>query len=370
MMQARPRTRRGFSLVELLVVLSIIVIVVSLIVPALGRVRTTARTQETRNLLTQISQAMSAFQTDNKRLPGYFTPAEMGSAENATRGFSTSQNVMLELAGGLANPADPNYASYPSVGPIAARAVKVNVNTIGTEGGSGAGINTTAAYFTPSEKYYRRQNGVDGGERCGVPEHAGVPELVDAWGCPIVIWVADPAATGPINVSADFARQTWAGNNPPARFYWNSNAAVFGNNGPSGSPYVGSRRIRQENTSLLHFGEAGKVESLVGLLGNPGAPNPWVESGSRPAINEIFPSAARGTFVIHASGPNGIFLGRDERGGRTAIATGTRTLYYGLNFKAPNGSGDINGVFRTDDRGNRASIDILSEFDDLIAWGG
>lgn len=353
------RGRPGFSLVELLVVLAIIVLVISIIVPALGRVRNAARKQDTRSRVEELTKAMQLFTLDNRRTPGYFTQAEMGMVDNATRGFSQSQNVMLDLAGGITT---QTGAGIVSVGPMndANKRVNVNVNLSGTgNSGSAQGINK-AAYYNPGDKYYRKQDGVEGGDRTGVPEHAQLPELIDANGAPLLLWVADSVATGPINVPTDFARDQWALNNPPARFYWNSNAAML-----NGSPGIGTRRILQSGTSgsLLHQSVPGKSISLVGLLGNPGSPKAFTNADALPAI---LPSASRGAFLIQSAGEDGVYLGKVDRGGKqlsTPPLPVAQTLYYGLNFRNP----DNTPI--TDSNGNTKSADVIENFDDVISWG-
>lgn len=360
------RVRPGFSLVELLVVLAIIVLVISIIVPALGRVRSAAKKQDTKSRNAELGKAIELFNLDNKRLPGYFTQAEMGMADNVTRGFSQSQNVMLDLAGGVTT--EPVGTGVVSAGPMndATKRVNVAVNIIGgtlstSSSSSAAGLNK-AAYYTPGDKYYKLQDGVYGGEREGVAEHAQIPEVVDAWGAPVLVWMQNSVASGPINVPSDFARDQWAINNPAARFYWNSNSAML-----SEMPAIGDKRVRQDNLvpngSILHASVPGKSISLVGLLGNPGSPKAFVTADPLPTI---LPSAARGSFAVHSAGLDGVYLGKLDRGGKRLSAPPmpvANTLYYGLNFRNADNSAIL------DANGNTKSVDVIDEFDDLVTWG-
>ncbi len=353
------RVRPGFSLVELLVVLAIIVLVISIIVPALGRVRNEAKKQDTRTRVDELMKAMQLFELDNKRLPGYFTQAEMGMVDNFTRGFSQGQNVMLDLAGGVTN--DPVGAGVVSAGPMndATKRANVNVNTIGTGGGSSSAVGLNkAAYYTPGDKYYKLQDGILGGERESVAEHKQIPDLVDAWGTPLLVWVQDSVASGPINVPSDFARDQWALNNPAARFYWNTNTAFL-----NASPAIGDKRILQSGAkgSILHQSVPGKSISLVGLLGNPGSPKPFVVGDALPVI---LPSASRGSFMVQSAGLDGVYLGKADRGGKSLGGmTVPFTMYYGLNFR------NTDNTEIKDSNNNNKSIDILDTFDDVVSWG-
>ena len=343
--RALPITR-GFSLVELLVVIAIIALVVSIVIPAVGSARRQAKRSDTINLANSLSQACSQFNLDQRRLPGYFTAREMGAAENAARGMSALQNVMLDLAGGIieGNATGPNIAQ--NVGPTNASTVNVDVNLIGTPTGS------NKAYFAPRARNFKSQDpsgpdANDAGDRASsIPGHKRLPELVDSDGTPLMIWVEDQTATTPITsqttFSNNFVQKDSSNSARLARYYWNSNAA-FLSAVPSG---VGKKRKNQVEESLI--GEnGGGWQNLAAFMGNPASPLPY---SSTATAQQIYPTGGRGAFVIHAAGSDGIFFGADDRGGKRLRSTGNQ-VYYGQNFIP-------------------TTEDIILNFDDVVIPGG
>ena len=107
---------------------------------SIGGVRIAARRTSTQSLMRNVRVAIDAFQADNGRLPGYFSPVEMGSAENGSgnyRGFTAMENAILELAlpgdiersndSALELPADDNF--NVDVGPFDELDFTVRIDT-------------------------------------------------------------------------------------------------------------------------------------------------------------------------------------------------------------------------------------------------
>lgn len=78
---ARRRRRPGFTLVELLVVVSIIAVLVSFLLPALMRARTAAETTACLSNLRQIGMACTNYSSENKGciIPGHYDPKADGA---------------------------------------------------------------------------------------------------------------------------------------------------------------------------------------------------------------------------------------------------------------------------------------------------
>ncbi len=370
--------QQGFSLVELMVVMAIIALIISIVLPVLGGARKAGRKVATQGVLSDIAGASGQFKLDNQgRNPGYFSPREMGSAQNLTRGMSEMENVMLDLAGpnAIVATAGPNTVE---VGPVASATIIVDPSLIGADKG---------AYFTPSGEYYQPMLSSSGQQITNVPGHAGSSEtdvqlldVVDAFGQPILFWSADEYTVKEVTQASEFVAKDSSGQ--PAMFYWNTNAAFLQstNLGRKGEDMTRAPATN-EKASLIGLGAVGSGSTLGGesglsmqaLLGSPSAPrvppdqNQTVEEVlANPSVDNmelLFPGRPKGSFVIQSAGIDGIYLSTKDRG-FSAIAHEVDHIGYGMNFFF---SPDARV---TDDDDRNTSRDVISEFDEIIVSGG
>jgi prepilin-type N-terminal cleavage/methylation domain-containing protein/prepilin-type processing-associated H-X9-DG protein len=98
-MSGSSRRRLGFTLVELLVVITIIGMLVALLLPAVQMVRERGRTLQCMNNLRQIGLAMRNYESAREVLPGYLQYVQRNNKRWATWDYnSTTQKIFVTTA--------------------------------------------------------------------------------------------------------------------------------------------------------------------------------------------------------------------------------------------------------------------------------
>lgn len=107
----KHQRQAGFTLVELLVVIGIIVILVGILVPTISRVRQNAYEADSRAFMSSLQGAIERYHNDFRAYPGPLPQNVIGPGlagtnilnvnATGTRGITASENLALGLLGGL-----------------------------------------------------------------------------------------------------------------------------------------------------------------------------------------------------------------------------------------------------------------------------
>lgn len=342
--------RRAFTLVELLIVISIIAVLLAILFPVLGKVQSAAKKTATETLIRDVRTSIETFRTDRGRLPGYFGATAMGKSSNEMRGFTTAENMILELSGGVFEGANPSDGTdvMTGVGPgsSSGEQVDVDLGVIGASDGPG--------YLTLKQDILRPIEG----QVSATDEYEagllvrGMPDIVDPFGQPIMIWRQAAAVPKAITKVEQFALIN-PGNDPTdperASFYWASNAGYLraGEDGVGPGPQgLGEDRIDQHALSSLgsDVEREARRRNMAAILGSPAFPG---------ELNPTLPSRPRGDVVIISAGADQLYFRRASRTVETILG-------YGPDARAP-----------TDDVTDATFGETPDSFDDLIeATGG
>jgi prepilin-type N-terminal cleavage/methylation domain-containing protein len=355
---------RAFSLVELLIVIAIIAVIIALTIPALGSARDSSREIATKQLITNLTTAASTFSNDNAgRVPGYFSARDMGDAQNADRGMSGMENLLLDLAGQAAIVGGSASATGPiiAIGPTSGSQVNVNLDILGAS--SGTGSTAAKSYFTIDKKLFAAQDPAAGqqvlGSQAGVGQ-ALMPDLIDYWGQPLLAWTSDEGGATRVRNPGELVKASNQTNR--ASMYWLQNAAFLR------ATSLGRKSLDQSTLSLVGSAatptdSADPVRSLEAALGSPAAPY------RDPADATAAPRVAlkpRANLIVQSAGRDGVFLAARDRG--RSYVNGT-TLDYRFTF-VTTAAGTLPADQNTDKDGKPTTIDIMDRFDDLFGYAG
>ncbi|MEX0876112.1 MAG: type II secretion system protein [Phycisphaerales bacterium] len=382
------RARGGFTLVELLVVIAIIAVLMALLLPALTGARRAGKRSATQNMMNAFTNAVSSFSNDNgSRMPGWYSPSQMGDSANLIAGMSAMENVMLELGGSdviLGSYEDYQSEINEDAGIISIapfnngddNAVVVNYNLIGSGG----------AYFAPDSKFIRTMK-FDGGQQSTTDQNGQhlMPDIVDAFGNPLLVWTKDESARGSIDPDGDtdpyeqFAQTVSDpgggadGTGGPAWFYLASNECFFGENAIS----VGDGGINQSALSALSplrpqggnnvpVDAEERIKTLATVLASPSyylLPSGVSLDDAPP--HDIYPAQPRGNLIVQSGGIDGYYFGTDSQGwAANAHSEGSEFhVDFGNNFKSGE---DDDAPRHRDEDGAFITLDIGTDFDYLL----
>jgi prepilin-type N-terminal cleavage/methylation domain-containing protein/prepilin-type processing-associated H-X9-DG protein len=275
--------RKGFTLVELLVVISIIAVLVALLLPSLGRARDAARDAVCKSNLRQIGIGLYTYAVENSgKYPyGGIHPSSLSQYDDLPR----SWDVALAELGGNTYAGVPNVTTHGSH-PNAVFFCPANIRETATIGGGP--LNQPSSTFA-SWNQYRRSYAMVGArnneDSAGDPlrEQWGIGRAVRASGSDLE--VRTPAKLDDVDAPA----RTYAvvekdhDVNDDAFIGDRSRSLLTINSGPGRGNPVGVTAYHADREAANYQYADGHVESLRAAAINP-------ETGDRNDTVALFPS--------------------------------------------------------------------------------
>lgn len=313
--------RRAFTLVELLVAVAIILVLIGILLPALGKVSTKARVTSTQATMNEFAKACDNFQQQFGYYPGLVPENVLAATTNCP--ISGTENALLHLMGGAVRDDDPTYATAPGTefvfgtgGSTGTGQVKLKINPIDIGSGPRVEGKKYESFFSPKDAQLKVAVGQ-------VSEGLPLPDLIDAWGQPIG-FIRSSRQNG--LVAGSIAEKP--------QFYLEPL-----------SPYLASTglgELGQNQVSLGVFGTGSAIDQrayLAQLIRHPAF-------GTFAALADAKAGTPRGKYVLISPGHDGIFFSAKNDGPTPTAATFS---YAALEVRKP---------------------DVVNTYNDVVVFGG
>jgi prepilin-type N-terminal cleavage/methylation domain-containing protein len=255
-----PRaTRRGFTLTEILVVIGIIVILLAIAIPMVGKVRTSARVAGVQAQLNGLQGAITRYQQDHGALPGPLSNDHVRNVSTSATLFATrspaptgfamtvdpkkitaAENLVLGLCGGLVLQTTTEVAYDPSLvgnGPN-------NLNA--------GNVKKSPAYIEATNLSWREEGGLKTGDykdNAGDADDTIIPEFVDTFTSPMpILYLRAKKGAPPVAVATANDKNNSIITNVPdtssgTRGHYDVNQYVGYTMADTGGNYIGEGKI-------------------------------------------------------------------------------------------------------------------------------
>ncbi len=313
-------SRRAFTLVELLVAVAIILVLVGILLPALGKVTTKARVTSTQATMNEFAKACDTFQQQFGYYPGIVPEHILAATTNSP--ISGTENALLHLMGGVVRDDDPTYATAPGTeftfgtgGSTGSGQVKIKINPIDIGKGPRVEGKQYDSFFAPKDNQLKPAAGQIG-------ESIVLPDLLDAWGQPIAFIRAarqGGLVTGSVLEKPQFYIE-------PMLPYFTSVA-------------LGDMGVDQVQSSVFGSGSATDQRNyLAQLIRHP-------SFGTFTALVDARAGTPRGKYVLFSPGADGIFFSKTN-------------------------DGPTNGTTFTFTNTAAFKPDVVTTYNDVVVYGG
>jgi prepilin-type N-terminal cleavage/methylation domain-containing protein len=358
-------SRRGFTLVELLVVIGIIALLIGLLLPALGKVAQRAKSTQTLGTMQNFAKACEAYLQEFGEYPAavpdeYLYAGLLPGNGDAIPRITAAENALLALMGGFRVQGDPDFQTFGQdtqngsgtamlfrdltfTGPSGDTfRIKIDQTKIG-EGPYRKGKKYDS-FFSPKAREFGRAAGQIYGTDFDAA--SDLPDLLDAWGAPIA-FVKQQRGIGPL-----VNRATTPTGGLRGRF------ERFGMNAYVQSAVLGELAVSQVDEakgSVLNTtaaaglsGSAARDVTFGQLIRHAGMASQAATGGALNDTERIYAAAARGKYFLVSPGPDGVYFSKSQ-----------------LGMTNPMSPADIVSASSNPD-GAR----VIEKFDDVVIGGG